>query len=377
MPAAAFAWFSSAAFWRRLLVTVGVIVVYLAGSRIPLPGIDAGALGMPGRRVDIPLARVSIFALGVTPIFSVLFVFEIAKLVIPPLARFEIGGPRNAARLRRYLLLASLAMAAIMSAGLPEAYESAPALVAEPGPMFRIGVIMTLIAATALLGWLGDRITLNGLCNGFWLLLLAPSVIRLPALAAYTLEIWQAHEIRTVDVAGAGLYFILATALLVALAKAQTGPTAPADAGNQWRHAINGTGVLDVWPPLLAIAVGGLLVVALALALGSDRAALDEYPLVAVRMVVVAALIAWVAAMRRRIQPAGLQSGYWIPTLAQIAICTVGALLSQHLRLPFVMDGGWLIVAVALVMNALAARAAAAPSLPESVERPGMTGLAG
>ena len=115
--------------------------------------------------------------------------FEFAKLVVPPLARWEVGEPRRVPRLQRAIFVTALAMAAFQAHGLVDALYGIPRLLDGPGWMFPI--IATSVAATALLGWLGGQITLHGIGSGFWLLLITPTLIKLPAVAAKSFEAVQ------------------------------------------------------------------------------------------------------------------------------------------------------------------------------------------
>ena len=82
---------------RRLLFTAGVLLVYRLGCQVPAPGINIDVIA--GLRGMLKTESVSIFALGVTPFFSILFLFEFIKLIVPPVARWETREPRNAQRL--------------------------------------------------------------------------------------------------------------------------------------------------------------------------------------------------------------------------------------------------------------------------------------
>src|ERR1700742_2075226 len=113
--------------------------------------------------------NVSVFGLGVTPFFSVLFVIEFVKLIVPPLSRWETASPRNTRRLTLIVYFAALAMAGFQGRGVAHALYGITRLVDGPG--WEIPIALTLVAGTALLGWLGDRVTAHGLGNGLWLLL--------------------------------------------------------------------------------------------------------------------------------------------------------------------------------------------------------------
>ena len=118
---------------RALLVIFGAFALFLLGRRIPLPGLDVEAVtGLTGRRLLGPKVF-SVFALGVTPLFTALTFFEVAKLLAPALARYEVSEPRNRARLRLYLRGLALVLAAFQAWWVAKGFEAIPGLVPTPG----------------------------------------------------------------------------------------------------------------------------------------------------------------------------------------------------------------------------------------------------
>src|SRR5262249_38534428 len=169
----------------RLLLTAGILLVYRLGCQIPIPGLNTDALSRLNGLLTIE--TVSIFALGVTPFLSALLIFEFIKLIIPPLARWEIGDPNNARRLDRYAYYLALVMAGLQARGVANALYGISGLI--DGPRLEIPIAMTFVAGVVLLRWLGDRITVHGLGNGFWLLLITPTLISLPNAALESIEL--------------------------------------------------------------------------------------------------------------------------------------------------------------------------------------------
>src|SRR5262249_18510603 len=156
-----------------LLFTVGVLLIYRLGCHVPLPGVDAEAA--PGVARMLKTETLSIFGLGVTPFLSVLFLFEFVKLLVPPLSRWETSEPGHAQTLGRVVYLLALVCAGFQARGVTSALQDASMLIDGPG--WSIVTPLTLAAGAALLFWLGERITLHGVGNGFWLLATAPTLV--------------------------------------------------------------------------------------------------------------------------------------------------------------------------------------------------------
>jgi SecY len=189
-------------FNRRLAVTAIALIVYRLGAQIPLPGVNLEALA----KLDgLALERVSILALGVNPLVTVLILAELVKVLVPACRRWERADPRNRDQLNRIVLSLGLLATAAQASGLAIALEGVTGLVDAPGTGFRLPTVATLVAGTAIAMWLADQITRRGIGSGVWLLFLTPTLADLPhrigALAA-----WQ------------GDASLLATDVLIAMA---------------------------------------------------------------------------------------------------------------------------------------------------------------
>jgi hypothetical protein len=332
---------------QMFLFAVGALALYRLGCQIPLPGLDSDILNYL-RAEPRGLGPVSIFRLGVTPIFTVMVLVEIAKSVCRPLARFEARGEAQALRLNRVIQVAALAVAALQGYGVARGIEGRGGFTEGPASTFEWETVSTFVAATALLGWLAGRMTVRGVRAGFWILLLAPYLARLPAQALASLELVR---IRVIDPSAlwiTGGLIVLAMALIVLLAKA----CLPAMGGRPARVEP----FLDVWPPLLALSVAGAVNATLAAIL---RTPTRQAPLAVgepLHVLLVAALIAGFALLRASAPhgPGAMRRPVWLMALAQIAISCGGEWLPRVLRLPFAIDGAWIIVYVATALAAMA-----------------------
>ena len=335
---------------RRALVTFGALCLYRLGCQIPLPNLDFDVLTHVRRPLGDALGHLSIFAVGVTPIFSALFLVEIARLGFPGLGRRGAGDDDGTPRLRRTVQILALIIAAFQGYGVARGIEGVEDFVETPGATFEATIAATMVAATALLGWLGDRITARGLGPGFWILLVAPVVARLPSAGV---TIWELERVGAVDISTLPIvlvFIVAASAAIVVLA----GTHAPEGA--------RGDASIDVWPPLLAQAVPALIIgpVSAIFHVSSGPLLTIGAPLHILLVAVLIGLFTLLRASARARGAAGVDRPVLQTAAAQIAICCGGEALARVLQLPFTIDGAWLIVIVATALSALnAARAPA------------------
>ena len=321
---------------HRLLFTAGALLVYRLGCQIPSPGLNSDALLRLNGLLSVE--TVSIFALGVTPFLSATFVFEFIKLIVPPLSRWETAKPENTRRLSRYVYFAALVMAGVQARGVASALLEISGLI--DGPEWEIPITITLVAGTVLLGWFGDRITARGLGNGFWLLVITPTLINLPTAAAGSFELLRMGSVSQNALAAGYLFLAVATALIVVTAVTGRATT---------ESRVSGADFASVWPPLLSTYIASFVVSFFSLQAGGTA-----------DLILIAVLIAaftW-------LQSLGTSQQAWRPIWAvaavQILICAGGEWLAHQVALPFAISGSWLIVVVTAMMSLLRSKNAAA-----------------
>jgi preprotein translocase subunit SecY len=328
---------------RRVAVTLGALLVYRLGCELRLPGVDASAINNAVPMTTRALTRLSIFSLGVIPIFSAMMIGEIAKLTFSPLARFA-NEPRGAERFGRYVFFAALGLAAIQGFGVASASERISGLVPFPGWAFRAVASITLVGATAMLAWLCAIITRYGICEGFWLLFIAPSLAAAPRIIVDGFKYWQDDSIRSSTLLLALGFFVLAIILLAGGGKAKDASALDGADRNVFAN---------VWPPILAVYLSGLIVVSWSL-LFTPGGVAHANPALSlegpVHLGLIAALIAFFTSMRRQ---TAAPRFVWMLALAQIFACVGGAALTRQLELPFTIDGVWIVLIVALTKSCI------------------------
>lgn len=365
----------AAAGGRRLLFRLALLVLLLAlcrlGNVIPLPGLSQEAMeSLFGPFSHGMLKQISIFALGLTSLFTALAYLEMAKLLVPSLARWQKASAENMFKLSDYARLAAIAIAVFQAYGVALALQQGPNLVAEEQGGFVPVTIATLLGGAVLLWWLVDRITLLGFGNGFWLVWVASIVSSFPKNVAQLADLTQTGWV------GTDIWLILAGFLLVVCVAAvivnlllvdQTWlDIAPQAVPNHEAVLAGRTASLAlIWPPLLAdIVLGHVMSLLLAFGPSLDTAyAWLGYgrPL---RLLLLALLLPlFCFAYMRTWLRNGAQAGFvtrsrlvfWMLCALQITSCLGGEWLERQLKLPFSLHGASLILCTTVAMSFLRA----------------------
>ena len=207
---------------RRLVFLLLALVVYRIGAHVPVPGIDPNALqglfkSQQGGILNLfnmfsggALSRFTVFALGIMPYISASIIMQLMSYVVPTLEQLKKEGEAGRRKITQYTRYGTLGLAIFQSLGIALALEGSPGLVISPGFGFRITAVVSLVAGTMFLMWLGEQITERGLGNGISILIFAGIAAGLPAAVGGLLEL-----IRTGAMNVIAAMFILAIVMLV------------------------------------------------------------------------------------------------------------------------------------------------------------------
>ncbi|MEW4447634.1 preprotein translocase subunit SecY [Qipengyuania sp. JC766] len=224
-----FANFSKATELRqRIWFTVGALIVFRFLSFVPLPGINPRALqsltDQPLGVLDLfntftggSLERMSIIALGLMPYITASIVVQMAAALHPSLMALKKEGATGRQKLNQYTRYGTVFLCALqgwfLAAGL-ESFAASNGLqaVVNPGYMFRVGAVISLIGGTMFLLWLGEQITSRGIGNGISLIIMAGIVAQFPSFATNLFE-----GGRTGDIGGATIATFLAMIVILIL----------------------------------------------------------------------------------------------------------------------------------------------------------------
>ncbi|MBP7513954.1 MAG: preprotein translocase subunit SecY [Flavobacteriales bacterium] len=174
---------------KRILITLGLLLVYRIGSFIVLPGVDSARLASDSTGgsglVDLlsiftggAFTRASIFALGVMPYISASIIMQLAGIAIPAVQKMqrEESGRRRMNQWTRYI---TIIISLFQAPGYILTYVDADARPAGD-PMWLPVSVIILTCSTLFVMWLGERITERGLGNGTSLIIMIGILARLP-----------------------------------------------------------------------------------------------------------------------------------------------------------------------------------------------------
>ncbi len=173
---------------RRVLFTLGILVVYRIGGHVPSPGIDAHALGeyLTAQSAGIfalydmftggALGRATVFALGIMPYISASIIIQLMGATVPYFQRLQKEGEEGRQKINRLTRYGTLLICAGQSAGMsvwlqglqtPSGYLVVP----NPGLGFMLLTMLSFTTGTIFIMWLGEQITDRGIGNGISLII--------------------------------------------------------------------------------------------------------------------------------------------------------------------------------------------------------------
>ena len=196
---------------NRIWFTIGALIVFRFLSFVPLPGVNPVILAKlydktQGGILDLfntfsggSLSRMSLIALGVMPYITASIVVQLAAALHPALMALKKEGEAGRKKLNQYTRYGAVLLCAIQGWFLAvslEAYGASSGLpaVVDPGLVFRIGAVISLVGGTMFLLWLGEQITARGIGNGVSLIIMAGIVAQMPTFASNLGQAYSAGD---------------------------------------------------------------------------------------------------------------------------------------------------------------------------------------
>jgi len=179
----------------RILVTLGLLLVYRFGAQIVLPGIDASQLGNLASQTDSGLlgllnaftggafSRASVFALGIMPYISASIVVQLMGIAVPYLQKLQKEGESGRRKINQITRWLTIAITLVQGPGyIYNLFSTLPqgAFLISDTLTFVISSVIILTTGTVFAMWLGEKITDKGIGNGISLLIMVGIIARLP-----------------------------------------------------------------------------------------------------------------------------------------------------------------------------------------------------
>ena len=260
---------------QRLLFLVLALLVFRLGAHIPVPGIDPdqlaqlfsgqkdGILGMFNLFSGGALSRFTVFALGIMPYISASIIMQLMTIVVPSLESLKKEGQSGQRKITQYTRYGTVFLATFQALGISVALQAQPGLVINPGLMFELNTVVTLVTGTMFLMWLGEQITERGLGNGISIIIFGGIVSGLPNALASLLELVRTGSMNILSamlivvIVIAVTYFVVFVErgqrrILVNYAKRQVGNKVYGGQSSYFPLKLNMAGVI---PPIFASSI--------------------------------------------------------------------------------------------------------------------------
>jgi preprotein translocase subunit SecY len=181
---------------NRILVTLGLLLVYRFGAHVTLPGIDATKLSSLTNQTDSGIgwlidvftggafSQASVFALGIMPYISASIVVQLMGIAVPYLQKLQKEGESGRKKINQITRWLTIGITLVQGPGyIYNLYRTLPAdafLLPSDSFAFLFSSVMILVTGTIFAMWLGEKITDKGIGNGISLLILVGIIARMP-----------------------------------------------------------------------------------------------------------------------------------------------------------------------------------------------------
>ena len=186
---------------NRILFTIFILSIYRLGTYIPLPGIDPeslktlmesqqrGLMGMLNIFSGGAVKRMAIFALGIMPYISSSIIMQLLTGVSETFKNLKNQGEIGRKKITQYTRYGTVLLATVQGYGVSVGLENSGVVVIDSSIYFKLTTVITLVAGTIFLMWLGEQITQRGIGNGISLIIFSGIVAEIPRALASTFEL--------------------------------------------------------------------------------------------------------------------------------------------------------------------------------------------
>jgi preprotein translocase subunit SecY len=178
---------------RRILYTLGILIIYRLGTFVTLPGVDAtiladvsgdtgGLFGFFDMFVGGAFSQAGIFALGIMPYITAAIIIQLLGAAVPYFQKLQREGEEGRRKITQITRYGTVGITALQSIGYTINLQygaTGQAIVVGP-TAFMISTVITLTAGTVFVMWLGERISENGIGNGISLIIMIGIIAFLP-----------------------------------------------------------------------------------------------------------------------------------------------------------------------------------------------------
>ncbi|MBU0580715.1 MAG: preprotein translocase subunit SecY, partial [Candidatus Margulisbacteria bacterium] len=183
---------------KRVLFTLFVIFIFRLGAHLPIPGIDTaqlknlfdqgGLLGFVDLFSGGALSNFSIFSMGIIPYINASIIIQLLMIIVPQLKEIAEEGDAGRKKIAQYTRYLTVALAFVQGAAITSGFRSFLSPNYSFG-LFFFSSMVSLVAGTVFVMWLGELITERGIGNGASLIIFSGIVARLPDYISRTVTL--------------------------------------------------------------------------------------------------------------------------------------------------------------------------------------------
>ncbi|MFA7188122.1 MAG: preprotein translocase subunit SecY [Alphaproteobacteria bacterium] len=222
---------------KRILFTLGALIIYRVGSFIPLPGVNAsavlhlfqgegGMLGMFDMFSGGSLSRMSVLALNIFPYISASIVIQLLTATSKSLNELRKEGESGRIKINQYTRYLAVLLAVVQGWAVIKGLEAmapvngVPAVI-NPGMSFELSAVIALVGGTVFVMWLAEQITARGLGQGASLLIFAGIIAQVPEGIAKMFSLGSVGQVSPAMIALIIAFVVGVVALIAFMEQAQ------------------------------------------------------------------------------------------------------------------------------------------------------------
>ncbi len=183
---------------KKVFFTLGILVLYRLGAQIVIPGVDAaklstlfgnsGFLGFVNLFSGGALSSFSIFALGIIPYINASIIMQLLTFIYPSLKEMQQEGESGRKKIQQYIRYLTICLAVVQAFAMSFGLKA----MLVPGTSFGFFVVsatVSLVAGSALIMWLSELITENGVGNGASIVIFVGIISQMPRYIGDTITL--------------------------------------------------------------------------------------------------------------------------------------------------------------------------------------------
>lgn len=219
---------------KKILFTLGIIVLYRVISQISVPGADTAAiqsvfnnnqiLGAFSMLTGGSTDTISIVLMGISPYINASIIIQLMGVIIPKLGDLQKEGEAGQRKINSYTRWLTLPLAFLQSYGmliLINSQSHTPIIKNMDDPVIIITAMFTITTGTLLLVWLGEKISEFGIGNGISMLIFSSIISNIPQMIGQGLFLTQTDQSKLVPFVSIALITVILTTIIVLITEGQ------------------------------------------------------------------------------------------------------------------------------------------------------------